>query len=609
MASKPPKETAPKKSAVPPPVPVVENSVSHSSSTLLQRFQTQGMARLSPADVRTLHQTVGNRALQRIMTPPTTPVIQRVLSEEEQVEKQGYEARIKEISLLKGRTKFLAERDELPGIRIKLDKLKKKEKLPSEEDVLREQRERAERLETERREAQELQMLLKPINTLSRKALRTTRDTLRAANLEMQKATGYDIPEQIGVAETIRLITERTNLIDQEITSANSVETANSAKSKAEQVASDSASLPELVGGITTKVEIIAGQITSIAKEISPTLGIIKERAQLISPILVPVITHAVADKNLLKLKIQKIVDTATNAVVSAKKATKIEVATQAKLDVNKALADITDARSHALEIAEKEKALASDDTHGGHVVGRHGPEIDSQKILDRLVTNIAPDGKYSPAGSLSSQFTSYAFLNNALTTVQPLILAAMKKSYQKIFPKLKAYKEAKEAYESAEQAVATYVPVPVLVTTPPQEGSTPTPPVEDPLTKLEKERDDKAQEMGTALANVQNEVNIVRTTAGHCQAMFDGSTDDPAKLVSIYGEYQIVHDHGSVLGKGYRRGATDVNTDAVDLQRTRTKFAFDSSNSTQFLIGGNLNVDKWIVVQHFPTDEATGIL
>jgi hypothetical protein len=609
MASKPPKDSASKKSPVPQPTstPSVNSPTSYSSVPhILQRFQSKGMTRLSPTDVRTLQQTAGNRAIQRMMA---TPVIQRVLTPEEAEEKKTILAEMDRINKLLPGAKFREEKK--PGflrIKIRLAELNRKEGQPDPAEVERQRQEQAERDAAERERERVFQAEVKKVRVLTNKAIRAAQQILTPATAEMSNASGYEIPELATVNEQIQRVSTKVTEAQAEIANPATLDAANAAKAKAEAAANEAPSLTPLVQGISDKVKVFAAEIALVHTEMKPLYTEVSDASMVALQRLTPVTTHALVDKEALKEEIKTIKEGALKALTTAKNATTLAKANKAKEDIIQAIVAMEAAKAKATTVGQKEIAMASDDAYGGHVVSRHGPEIDSQKILDRLVTNIAPDGKYSPAGSLSSQFTSYSGLNSALTTVKPLILAAMKKSYQKVAPKIKLYQEAKAAYELAEKAVQEYVPAPVVATAT-ATGGTPPPPAEDPLAKLEKTRDTKSNEMGVALANVQAEVNLVRTTAGHCQLMFDSSTQDPNKLVTIYGEYQIVHDHGGVIGKGYRRGATDVDADAVDLQRTRTKFAFDSNNTVQFLIGGDLNVAGWIVVQHFPTDEAVGIL
>jgi len=544
-----------------------------------------------------------------MMATPATTVIQRVLSESEKVELAEMETRFATIAKMLPGGKFRAMRDWGTALARRIEEFKTKDKLPSDDEVARQQRETAERQAAERETERAFQAEVKKIRILTNKAIRQAEVILTPATLEMGKAAGYEIPEMVAVNEQVQRVSTKVSEARAGIADPATLEDANAAKARAEAAGGDAAPLTALVQGISDKVKVLAAAIAAVHTEIKPFYTEVLDLSTVALQRLTPVTTHALVEKAALQEEIKTIKANALKALTTAKDATTLAKANKAKADITQNIVEMEAAKAKASTVGQKEIAMASDDAHGGHVVGRHGPEIDSQKILDRLTTDIAPDGKYSPAGSLSSQFTSYAGLNSALTTVKPLILAAMKKSYQKVVPKLTLYKESKTAYELAEKAVTEYVPVPVAVTaTPTGSTSTPPPPVEDPLTKLEAARDTKANEMGTALANLQAEVTVVRMTAGYCGIMFDPTQDKPDEMIKVFGDYQIVHDHGGVIGKGYRRGATDVDADAVDLQRTRTKFAFDSSNSAQFLIGGNLNVSGWTVVQHFPTDEVAGI-
>lgn len=78
-----------------------------------------------------------------------------------------------------------------------------------------------------------------------------------------------------------------------------------------------------------------------------------------------------------------------------------------------------------ARETKAKIDALDIDLHNDGHVVGRHGPEVTSQALENRLKTGIAPDNKISFAPA-STKFSSY----DALVQTQEKAFEAIQKKY-----------------------------------------------------------------------------------------------------------------------------------------------------------------------------------
>lgn len=603
----PAERETPKKPAPAPatPTPATDTALPTQATPAsgVQRLRKQGPGALTPNDVKNLQRSIGNRAVQRMMTAPR--MIQRVLSAEEQAEKEKIEAEMQRIAGLLPGAKFREEKK--PGylpMKIRLAALKKKEGEPSAEDVEAERRVREEAAAAREREARQLQAQLRPIRRDTSAALRKVKDVLSPLTEQMTKASGYEVPDMAAVADRVSGANTKVGQIEHESGAAGTVEAANAAKAKAEAMENEVAPLPALVQRITEQVEVLAAQIAAVHVEMKPLYKEVDDLSIAAFKLLTPVTTHALADKQALVLKIQAIKAKALKALNTAKAATKIGVANQAKVEIAEEITKMTAAKEKAAEVGQKEVAMASDTTHSGHVVGRHGPEISAKKVFDRHATGMTPDGVYSPAGSLSSQFNSYDAINSTLKTAKEKIGKAMTDAVNRVVPKMREYRDAKLAFETAQEAVESYVPAPTPVVTVAQ-GATPPPPVIDQAkADLEKERDDRQQEMADAFDAVQAEVFAVNTTAGLCRLYFDADETDPAKLVWVKAEYQIVHNHGAVIGKGFKSAATD-ETDHIDLKRTRTTFDFGAS---QFVIGGSLSVNTWRVAQHFPTNEATGI-
>lgn len=258
-------------------------------------------------------------------------------------------------------------------------------------------------------------------------------------------------------------------------------------------------------------------------------------------------------------------------------------------------------AESVQFDKKSRQDAMDLEARDGGHSLDRHGPQVTSEQLRARLETGVAADSTFSPVASLdkdgspkagqtglSTKFHDHEDYLKTRQSAINLVNGAIAGTKALVTPLAMKIPQAEEALKN--------------------EGD-----------KAKKKQ--RADDVKAARAALENAVaGIPAGSTSLLPVRVAKGKKDPAEMVTIYGSYSVIVDHGRRIGRGYKgedakkvadpsgSGKEGVGFDTIKELPNVTKTRTTLNGPGGAALATIASAAAWAAAQHFPCDEPTGI-